>query len=154
MSIKFLYSIILVSIVAYCCGVHIGVSVDSPWWHSLVYQFCHVNVFHLVCCCVCLYSVIDSGFIVRAKDIATAYAISCVATFPGDVPTEGMSGFLYALYALMSWQVYNKRRYHTIVAISIATGMLFPSINVACHAVSYMTGLIVCQARIWYAGRG
>jgi membrane associated rhomboid family serine protease len=131
----------LIAVLAYLLGMHHEGGAGAPKWHALVYQWCHCNVWHLIANIYCVWMIARSNYRVVARQVAYAYAISIVMVFL-SVPTQGMSGIIYALLGMLSWQSARIRTYHLWMAGFLLLGLVLPKVNVTLHLLCYGAGLI------------
>lgn len=147
----------VVSVVLFVCGIHTprGDSFIEP--NMMLYQFSHVNIWHMLANLTCLYSISSSRFRVTWRTWLTAYAISAI--IPCAQPTEGMSGLLYAVLGIISWQSANTNKYHLWCAFFIGICFLFPNaisgwLHVWCYIGGVLIGLVGIIDRIGLKFRG
>lgn len=132
--------IALLCILMFAFGYHIQNGTDNGLRGMLLYQFCHVNIWHLLGNMAALYSIESSKFRTPMVYWLLAYVISVVA--PCTHPTEGMSGMLYAMMGILSWQAAYKMKFHMWCAGFMAVCFLFPnSINAWIHVYCYGVGV-------------
>ena len=130
----------LAALVAYLLGMHTEAGGDSPLWHAFTYQICHCNVWHLIGNLYCAWYIAASNYRVGYRRCIIAYAISLGAVF--GPPTQGLSGILYALVGMLSWQASRIRGYHLIMLAFLSLGLLFPHcINIVLHLFCYLGGV-------------
>lgn len=142
----FLYYYIVVLLLSACflAGLHLPAGGGSPWWHAFFYQACHCNVWHLMANLWCLWLIASSNYRVSARQCILAYSVSVLASF-ASCETEGLSGLLYALIGMLSWQAARIRTFHLWMLGFVSVGLLVPHrINVILHLVCYAAG-IVCE---------
>lgn len=112
-------------------------------WHILVYQLCHCNIWHLAANVYCLWLIAVSNYRVRAYHCIVAYAISCLLA-AGGPETQGLSGAIYCLVGMLSWQASRISAYHMWMAAFIGAGFLFSDrINVWLHVFGYLSGVLI-----------
>lgn len=141
----FLYTIFLslTLLVCYLIGLHVRAGGDNPLWHAMVYQFSHCNFWHMVANVYCLWLITTSGYKVRPRHCLIAYALS-VSLVIGGPETEGISGFIYALVGMLSWQAGRIRTFHLWMLVFLGVGFLFPHrINVLLHIMCYGSGILM-----------
>lgn len=124
-------------------GMHLPAGGGSPWWHAFFYQACHCNVWHLIANLWCLWLIASSNYRVSARQCILAYSASVLAAF-ASCETEGLSGLLYALIGMLSWQAARIRTFHLWMLGFLAAGLLFPHrINITLHLVCYAGGILI-----------
>lgn len=60
-----------------------------------------------------------------------------------DVPTVGLSCVCYFLLGSLIFEVRRKLYFMSCMALYIAVGFLFPSVNALIHLYGYLAGLVV-----------
>lgn len=121
------------------CGAGYGFGYGAPAVNSLLYHFCHANVFHLLLNVSALF-----GFRPRWGTCAVAYVSASLAslapfTWSAGEWTCGLSGFLFAAYARRS-ATWGERPY-ALLLCAFAAGML-PHVNWRIHVVSFLISYI------------
>lgn len=134
-------TIATISVLFYMLGCHYRTT-DSGVL-CLFYPLCHVNIWHLMGNLCALYSIIACGARLTPLMWLSAYALALTGVVIG-MPTEGLSGLVYALLGMISMQVRDKVAYHKWIGIFILLGLAFPStINSYLHIVCYLGGIAV-----------
>lgn len=126
----------------YLLGLHLQGGGMSPWWCSLVYQWCHCNVWHLLANIYCIWMLARSKFRVGGRHIVYSYLISIAAVF-FSTETQGLSGIIYALLGMLSWQSAQIRTYHLWMLGFLVLGLILPNVNFTLHLLCYGAGLII-----------
>lgn len=122
----------------------VGVSGGSPLATRIVYSFFHASPVHAVVnawCLLCIVFLYD----VSIWRLLTAYIVAVVV--PGfllsDMPTVGLSCVCYFLLGSLIFEVKRKLYFMSCMALYIAVGFLFPSVNAVIHVYGYLAGLLV-----------
>lgn len=144
----------VLSVVLYVCGIHFQRTDVFAEQSMALYQFCHVNIWHLLGNMSALYSIESSSFKASWKTWLLAYLVS--ALIPCESPTEGMSGLLYAVMGIISWQAANTKVFHMWCAVFIGVCFLFPNaVNGWLHVWCYLAGVMIGLADvIWKMEKG
>lgn len=133
----------LLLVVVFAFDIHLSAGIDRSTWRCLVYQCCHVNVFHLLANLYCIWVILMSNFRTGIRRWLYAYLLSCIFVLI-SLPTEGASGIVFALLGMMSWQSAHISKYHGYTLLAIAIGLLFPrNLNVLLHLLCYISGIII-----------
>lgn len=133
----------LVLSVWYLIGLHIPAGGGKPFYHVFLYQFCHHNIWHLLANLYCLWLIAVSNYRVSARHCILSYIVSAVLVIDGP-QTQGLSGVLYCLVGMLSWQAAHIRRFHAWMIPLLLLGVLFPSrINVLLHIFCYISGILI-----------
>lgn len=122
----------------------VGVAGGCPLAARLVYSFFHASPVHAVVnawCLLCIVFIYD----VSIWRLLTAYIVAVVV--PGfllsDMPTVGLSCVCYFLLGSLIFEVKRKIYFMSCMALYIAVGFLFPSVNAVIHVYGYLAGLLV-----------
>lgn len=122
----------------------VGVAVGSPVYPRLLYSFFHASPIHAVVnawCLLCIVFLYD----VSIWRMLTAYIVAVAV--PGfllsDLPTVGLSCICYFLLGSLIFEVKRKLYFMFCMALYIAVGFLFPSVNAVIHVYGYLAGLLV-----------
>lgn len=113
----------------------------------------HANIAHCLLNC---YALVAACFLVRVMviDYLIALAVGvCALCLPWQSCILGVSGMVYALYAIMSWRVPHKRKFHTYMLATILVGILIPHVAYLYHLVCYVAGVIIGFPLLLYAKR-
>ena len=110
----------------------------------LLYSFIHVNILHAFMNLSTLL-ILWYYYYPKAWMVLTSYiiAISYPATLFHTAPTVGLSGFCYALMALLSIHVLRKRYWHTTICSMILISFFLPRFNGYIHLYCYAVGMCV-----------
>ena len=137
------------SILCFVCGIHIQRTEAFAEQSMVLYQFCHVNIWHVLANLACLYTIASSTFRTSWHTWLAAYVIS--AFVPCMSPTEGMSGLLYALMGIISWQAADTRKFHLWCIGFMGICFLFPhTVNGWLHVFCYLAGVMYGLATVIY----
>lgn len=116
-----------------------------PPVHSLLYHFCHANLFHLLLNTTALFR-----FRPRWSTCAVAYISASLAslmpfTWSAAEGTCGLSGFLFAAYArrLATW-----RENPCILLLTAFAAGLLPHVNWRIHIVSFLISYLYYEVQI------
>lgn len=122
----------------------VGVAEGCPLAARLVYSFFHASPVHAVVnawCLLCIVFLYD----VSVWRLLTAYIVAVAV--PGfllsEVPTVGLSCVCYFLLGSLIFEVKRKLYFLSCMALYIAVGFLFPSVNALIHLYGYLAGLVV-----------
>lgn len=122
----------------------VGVAAGSPLSARFLYSFFHASPVHAVVnawCLLCIVFIYD----VSIWRLLTAYIVAVVV--PGfllsDMPTVGLSCVCYFLLGSLIFEVKRKLYFMSSMALYIAVGFLFPSVNAVIHVYGYLAGLLV-----------
>ncbi len=122
----------------------VGVAEGCPLTARFVYPFFHASLLHAVVnawCLICIVFLYD----VSIWRLLTAYIVAVAV--PGfllsDVPTVGLSCVCYFLLGSLIFEVRRKLYFMFCMALYIAVGFLFPSVNALIHLYGYLAGLVV-----------
>ncbi len=136
------------------------------------YPFLHASITHAIINCWCLISIvftydITTSTLFTAYLIAITYPINTIARISSSLdvihipytshfitPTVGLSAVCFALLAIVSFQVRDKRYFHTFVLSFIAIGFVISHVSSVCgytiaapnntlHLYCYIAGLII-----------
>lgn len=113
----------------------------------------HANIAHCLLNC---YALLAVCFLMRVtvRDYLIALAVGvCALYLPWQSYILGVSGMVYALYAIMSWRVPHRRKFHTYMLATILIGVLIPHVAYLYHLVCYVAGVIVGYPLSIYAKR-
>lgn len=122
----------------------VGVAEGCPWAARLVYPFFHASQVHAVVnawCLLCIVFLYD----ISIWRLLIAYIVAVVV--PGcllsDVPTVGLSCVCFFLLGSLIFEVKRKLYFLSSMALYIAVGFFFPSVNALIHLYGYLAGLLV-----------
>ena len=122
----------------------VGVAVGSSVSARFLYSFFHASPVHAVVnawCLLCIVFLYD----VSVWRLLTAYIVAVAV--PGfllsEVPTVGLSCVCYFLLGSLIFEVKRKLYFLSCMALYIAVGFLFPSVNALIHLYGYLAGLVV-----------
>lgn len=122
----------------------VGVTGGCPLAARFVYSFFHASPLHALVNAWCLLSIVFL-YDVSIWRLLTAYIVAMVV--PGfllsDVPTVGLSCVCYFLLGSLIFEVRRKLYFMSCMALYIAVGFLFPSVNGGIHLYGYLAGLLV-----------
>lgn len=122
----------------------VGIRTDCHTFQRLVYHFFHVSPLHAAINAWCFLSVVFI-YNVTWMEIIVASAIASLAPdfVLSATPTVGLSAICFALLGLISLRTARKLYFIACIALCIAIGFLFPSVNGLLHLYSYLAGLLV-----------
>lgn len=122
----------------------VGITDGSPLATRFVYSFFHASTFHAIINAWCLLSIVFL-YDVSIWRLLTAYIVATIV--PGfllsEVPTVGLSCVCYFLLGSLFFEVKRKFYFMSSMALYIAVGFLFPSVNAVIHVYGYLAGLLV-----------
>lgn len=124
----------LIAITLSICGVH---GAYYKWADIML----HANIFH---CLANVWALLYVCFMLRTKVLELILSAIIGAAFmylPCNEHVIGLSGSIYALYAIASYQIINKKKFHLYMAAFILLSMLIPSLAGIYHLLCYLTGL-------------
>ena len=127
-------AISLIAIALSICGVH---GAYYKWADIML----HANIFH---CLANVWALLYACFMLRTKVLELVLSAIIGATLiylPCNEHVIGLSGSVYALYAIVSYRMINKKKFHTYMAAFILLSMLVPSLAGTYHLLCYLTGL-------------
>lgn len=127
----------------------VGIAQGAGLIQRLTYHFFHANISHIAMNVWTFLSLLFL-FDISIKKLTMAYIISC--TFPVDtiatlatsypkLPTVGLSGVIYALLGIVSYDVAKPKEYQASIILSLILGFMFPKINGWIHLYCYVAGL-------------
>jgi len=105
--------------------------------------FVHGNIFH---CLANVWALLYVCFLLKTDvtELLLSVIIGASLLYLGwPYHIVGLSGCLYALYAIISYRVRNKKRYHLVMSCFILLSMLIPQFAGMYHLVCYITGVFV-----------
>lgn len=118
-------------------GIYTGCDLSC----RLLYSFFHANILHAIMNVWCLLSVV---FIYNIKLwlLITSYVIAVsIPTFClTPTPTVGLSGMVFALFAMLSFSVARKLYYQSWMIAYLVIGFLMPNVNAYLHLYCYIIG--------------
>ncbi len=122
----------------------IGVAKGCPFVARLGYSLFHVSIVHALVNAWCLLSIVFI-YDISVWRLLTAYIVAVLVPdfLLSDVPTVGLSCVCYTLLGSLIFDVKRKLNFQLCMALYIAVGFLFSSINVVIHIYGYLAGLIV-----------
>lgn len=119
---------------------HIGFDADSGWGEHLIYNFCHVNVFHLVINLMVLWQIRNK--IEVGASLLVAFSASYLPMYVTE-PTMGISGFLFAAFGIMWGKTGMFKKAMKAGLPFIILTMLLPSVNGLLHLYCYLIGFVI-----------
>lgn len=127
-------------------GIYAGCGLTG----RMLYHFFHVNVLHALLNAWCLLSIVFI-YNVRFIRMFTAYVIA--STIPINaingiiggmsVPTVGLSGIVFVLFGMLSFDVLRKWYYQAWMLFYIIIGFIYPNTNAWLHLYCYICGLLI-----------
>ena len=125
-----------------CDAQDYGVYSGCPVTVRVLYHFFHGGWLHLaVNSFVFLQLVFLCDF--SLTGIILAWAISSSVPVMWDTPTVGLSGMIYAMFGMATWNARAPMAFVMCIGVYMAIGLSNPSSNVCLHLFSYIAGLIV-----------
>lgn len=123
---------------------NVGVACGSPLSARLLYSFFHASPLHAIVNVWCLLSIVFI-YDVSVFRLLTAYVVAVLAPcfLLSDVPTVGLSCVCWFLLGSLIFQVRRKIWFLSCMALYLAVGFLFPSVNALIHIYGYLAGLLV-----------
>ena len=138
----------------------VGLYADGPWWGRFSYVFFHANLLHAALNCWCLLSVV---FLYEVRWPRLLLALAVAASVPAGVlgeyfvslhaPTIGLSGMVYALFGLLSFDVRRRWYYQGCMAMYLSLGFFLPNSSAVVHLWCYALGLLLAAVRYLYKWR-
>lgn len=105
--------------------------------------FVHANIFH---CLANVWAMLYVCFMIKIKPYEPVLALVtgvALLYLPWSHHIVGLSGCLYVLYAIISFRLRNKRRFHLYMLTFVAVSMILPCFAGLYHLVCYTSGVIV-----------
>lgn len=122
----------------------IGVAKECSFVARLGYSLFHVSFVHALVNAWCLLSIVFLYEIsVWRLLIAYMVAVFVPEFLLSDVPTVGLSCMCYTLLGSLTFEVKRKLYFQFCMALYIAVGFFFPSVNAVIHIYGYIAGLMV-----------
>lgn len=119
--------------------VHIGFAPDSPWQHHVLFNFCHVNVFHFIINLWVLWQIQNRIPVVGALFIA--FLASYLPMYVSE-PTMGLSGFLFAAFGIMWGKTGRVVEAMKQALPFIIITMFLSSVNGLLHLYAFILGFV------------
>lgn len=131
----------VVSAVAFCCGLDLGLCRGGDWIHRLGYSFCHASLFHLAANLFCFLCLVY-GCRPQMSDLIVAFAIAVAAPdmVLFDVPTFGLSAVCNALSGIVAFRFRQSVPFYFIAAAYLCAGFFFCNVNAAVHLYAFLVG--------------
>lgn len=131
----------VLSVVAFSCGLDLGLCRGGDWIYRLMYSFCHASFFHLAANLFCFLCLVF-GCRTPMSDLIVAFAI---ATAVPDmvlfsVPTLGLSAVCNVLSGITSFRFRQSVHFYFIVAAYLCAGFFFCNVNAAVHLYAFFIG--------------
>jgi membrane associated rhomboid family serine protease len=143
-------TLLLVCLCATCELSDVGLRSGCGLTARLLYPFFHANLLHLA---INLYVLLSFVFLGRislcrlcaAYLVAVSVPIGLLASlFPiADKPIVGLSGVLFYLSGVVSFEVPDKSLYQLTIWINILVGLVLPATSVTVHLYCFVVGIIV-----------
>lgn len=120
----------------------VGIYSGSPFYTRLTYSFFHANILHAMLNAWCLLSIVFI-YDINMIRLSLSYmsAISIPSSLLGNVPTVGLSGIVFFLFASISFEVNRKVYYQAWMIFYLVLGFIFPNSNGIIHLYCYIMGL-------------
>lgn len=148
-SLIFAVFLIILSVIGPPSFSDVGIYAGCPLQGRLLYPFFHVNIVHAMLntwCFLAMMFVYD----ISLWRILAAYIISF--TIPVDfinehitdltLPTVGLSGMVFFLFASISFEVARKTYYQAWMIFYLVAGFILPGTNAVLHLYCYLAGVI------------
>ena len=141
--------IVAISIIKVNDWHYVGIYAGCPMLCRIIYPFFHANCIHALLNVWCFLSVV---FIYNTKIWKLFFSYLIGASIPIDTlnrwipfnsPTVGLSGVIYALFGMISFDVARKLYYQCWMAFYIVCGFFFPNTNAWLHLYCYAFGFLV-----------
>lgn len=127
----------------------------APWWHRVVYMFCHANAIHLG---MNVWAMLYLSFLFPIDTLMLMCAIGCAIVVPnaliGNVPVVGLSGVVFFLLGGIVNIVRNKYKYLLSNFGFIAMGLVLPHIAWGIHLWCFICGLIYAYGKCKVIDKG
>lgn len=118
---------------------HVGFSAESPWQQHVLFNFCHVNIFHLIINLCVLWQI--QNRIPVVEGLLTSFIASYLPMYVTE-PTMGLSGFLFASFGIM-WGKTNRPLDAMKAALPfILFTMIFNNVNGLLHLYTFILGYV------------
>lgn len=138
----------------------VGLYAGGPWWGRFSYEFFHANLLHAALNCWCLLSVVFL-YEVRWPRLLLAFAVA--ASVPAGAlsgyfvslctPSIGLSGMVYALFGLLSFDVRRRWYYQGCMVMYLTLGFFLPNSSAVVHLWCYALGFLCAAVRCLYKWR-
>lgn len=136
--------LVLVLLLIHIAGVDTitaGLSDVSPTYTRFTYQFIHASWLHLACNVWALLGVIFL-YDLNMAHLVTAYIVS--VTVPAtQMPTVGISGVVFALFAFASFRSAQKLKFHIWTLSFIIAGFFISGVSAFNHLHCYLVSLVL-----------
>lgn len=120
----------------------VGAYSECEYYERLLYPFFHANILHASLNAWCLLSVVFLYDIsILRLNLSYIAAVSVPSFMLSDIPTLGMSGVVFFLFASISFEVQRKTYYQSWMLFYLALGFLLPNTNGMIHMYCYVLGL-------------
>lgn len=120
----------------------VGAYSECECYERLLYPFFHANILHASLNAWCLLSVVFLYDIsILRLNLSYLAAVSVPSFMLSDIPTLGMSGVVFFLFASISFEVQRKAYYQSWMFFYLALGFLLPNTNGMIHMYCYVLGL-------------
>lgn len=121
----------------------VGIYSGCNDYERLLYPFFHANILHAALNVWCLLSVVflyDISLLRLCFSYLTA--VSIPSFLLSDIPTLGLSGAVFFLFASISFEVQRKTYYQSCMAFYLLLGFFLPNTNGMVHMYCYVLGLL------------
>lgn len=136
--------IVVLSLLPHDVWGDVGLYAGAPCSNRFLYPLFHASFIHALVNSWCLLSIV---FIheISIWLLLTAYMVAVLVPVPllSEVPTVGCSCACFFLLGALIPKVRWKCRFVSSVALCIAVGFLFPSVNALVHLYGFLAGLVV-----------
>lgn len=148
---------LVIAIVVLCMSfVHVhdwaavGIYADCGLTCRMAYSFFHANVLHAALNAWCLLSIvfiynISLWRLICSYVVAATIPVTTLSLWLGgvfDMPTVGMSGMVFFLFATITFEVARKWYYQSWMLFYLVVGFLFPNTSAWLHLYCYLAGLL------------
>lgn len=108
----------------------------------LLYPFFHANMLHASLNAWCLLGIVFM-YDVSSSRLLMSYiaAVSVPSFLLNDMPTVGLSGSVFFLFASISFEVQRKVYYQSWMLLYLVSGFLLPNTNGLIHVYCYVLGV-------------
>lgn len=122
----------------------VGVTKGCHFVARIGYSLLHVSFVHALVNAWCLLSIVFL-YDISVWRLLTAYIVAVFVPefLLSDVPTVGLSCVCYTLLGSLIFEVKRKLYFQFCMALYIAVGFFFPSVNALIHVYGYLAGLMV-----------
>lgn len=142
--------VIILSITNFYDWHTVGIYAGGEWVGRVLYPLFHAGIIHATLnawCLICIVFVYNVRFplLILAYITAVTYPIDTITKLLSlsSMPTVGLSGIVFFLFAAICFQVNRRLYYQTWIISYLAVGFLLPQTNAWLHIYCYACGMIV-----------